>query len=63
MTIINTNPDRVIQLGYEGEDRVTVLRSRYSADWLENGEGIFRIRVRRHGFLHDDSATVEEVTE
>ena len=49
MTIINTNPDRPIQLGYEGEDRVTVLRFRYSADWLENGEGIFHIRIRRHG--------------
>lgn len=49
MTIINTSPDRPIQLGYEGEDRVTVLRFRYGADWLENGEGIFHIRVRRHG--------------
>ena len=49
MTIINTSPDRIIQLGYEGEDRVTVLRFRYGADWLENGEGIFHIRVRRHG--------------
>ena len=39
MTIINASPDRPIQLGYEGEDRVTVLRFRYSADWLENGEG------------------------
>lgn len=49
MTIINTSPDRPIQLGYEGEDRVTVLRFRYGADWLENGEGIFHVRVRRHG--------------
>jgi len=49
MTIISTSPDRTIQIGYEGEDRVTVLRFRYSADWLENGEGIFHIRVRRHG--------------
>ena len=49
MEIINVNPDRVTQLGYEGEDRVTVLRFRYSADWLENGEGNFHIRVRRHG--------------
>ena len=49
MTIINTSPDRPIQLGYEGEDRVTVLRFRYGKDWLENGEGIFHIRVRRHG--------------
>ena len=49
MRIINATPDRTIQLGYEGEDRVTVLRFRYGADWLENGEGIFHIRVRRHG--------------
>lgn len=49
MTIINTNPDRVIQLGYEGEDKVTILRFRYGADWLENGEGVFNIRVRRNG--------------
>ena len=49
MTIINTSPDRPIQLGYEGEDRVTVLRFRYSADWLENGEGIFTVRVLRNG--------------
>lgn len=49
MTIINTSPDRIIQIGYEGEDRVTVLRFRYGANWLENGEGIFHIRVRRHG--------------
>ena len=26
MEIINVNPDRVTQLGYEGEDRVTVLQ-------------------------------------
>ena len=49
MIIINTSPDRPIQLGYEGEDRVTVLRFRYGKDWLENGEGVFNIRVRRHG--------------
>ena len=49
MTIINTSPDRIIQLGYEGEDRVTVLRFRYGANWLENGEGIFTVRVLRNG--------------
>ena len=49
MAIINASPDRTIQIGYEGEDRVTVLRFRYGADWLENGEGVFHIRVRRHG--------------
>lgn len=25
MTIINTSPDRIIQLGYEGEDRAIAL--------------------------------------
>lgn len=49
MTIINTSPDRPIQLGYEGEDRVTVLRFRYPYEWLSYGEGVFHIRVRRHG--------------
>ena len=49
MTIINTSPDRPIQLGYEGEDRVTVLRFRYPYEWLSYGEGVFTIRVRRHG--------------
>jgi len=58
MTIINTSPDRIIQLGYEGEDRVTVLRFRYGDDWLENGKGIFHIRVRRHGENHAYNAQV-----
>ena len=49
MTIINTSPDRPIQLGYEGEDRVTVLRFRYPYEWLSYGEGVFTVRVRRHG--------------
>ena len=40
MTIINTSPDRIIQIGYEGEDKVTILRFSYSDKWLENGEGI-----------------------
>ena len=49
MTIINASPDRTIQLGYEGEDRVTVLRFRYPYEWLSYGEGVFTVRVRRHG--------------
>ena len=49
MTIINTSPDRPIQLGYEGEDKVTILRFSYSKKWLENGEGIFTVRVLRNG--------------
>ena len=49
MTIINASPDRTIQIGYEGEDRVTVLRFRYPYEWLSYGEGVFTVRVRRHG--------------
>ena len=49
MTIINASPDNIIQLGWEGEDRVTVLRVRYGEDWLENGDGIFSVRFLRNG--------------
>ena len=49
MMIINTNPNHNIQIGYEGEDKVTILRFSYSDKWLENGDGIFTIRVLRNG--------------
>lgn len=49
MTIINASPDNIIQLGWEGEDRVTVLRVRYGEDWLENGDGVFKVRFLRNG--------------
>ena len=49
MTIINTSPNKLIQIGYEGEDKVTILRFSYSDKWLENGEGIFTVRVLRNG--------------
>ena len=49
MTIINTSPNKLIQIGYEGEDKVTILRFSYSDKWFENGEGIFTVRVLRNG--------------
>lgn len=49
MTIINISPNKLIQIGYEGEDKVTILRFGYSKKWLENGEGIFTVRVLRNG--------------
>lgn len=49
MTIINVSPNRLVQIGYEGEDKVTILRFSYSEKWLENGEGIFTVRVLRNG--------------
>ena len=39
MTIIDTSPDRPIQLGYEGEDRVMILRFSYSV-CLRRNSGI-----------------------
>lgn len=49
MTIINVSPNRLVQIGYEGEDKVTILRFSYSDKWLENGDGIFTVRVLRNG--------------
>ena len=49
MIIVNTSPNKLIQIGYEGEDKVTILRFSYSEKWLENGEGIFTVRVLRNG--------------
>lgn len=49
MTIINATPDRTIHLGYEGEDNVTKIAFRYDSEWLSYGEGVFAVRVRRHG--------------
>ena len=49
MTIINVSQNRLVQIGYEGEDKVTILRFSYSDKWLENGEGIFTVRVLRNG--------------
>ena len=49
MTIINTSPDRTIQLGYEGEDSVTQIVFAYDDTWTDCGDGVFKIRVLRHG--------------
>jgi hypothetical protein len=49
MIIVNTSPNKLIQIGYEGEDKVTILRFSYSEKWLENGEGVFTVRVLRNG--------------
>jgi len=49
MTIINATPDRTIHIGYEGEDNVTKIIFRYDSEWLSHGNGVFSIRVLRHG--------------
>lgn len=47
MKELSASPGRIIQLGYEGEDKVTKIVFRYDADWLAYGEGEFKIRVLR----------------
>ena len=57
MTEINASPGRVLQLGYESEDNVTKIIFRYDEEWLSYGEGIFKIRVLRHGDTEAYNAT------
>ena len=47
MTEINASPGRVLQLGYEAEDKVTKIIFRYDESWLSYGDGEFKIRVKR----------------
>ena len=61
MTIINASPDNIIQLGYEGEDKVTQIVFPYSAEWLAHGAGTFDVRVLRHG--ESDPYNAEYVTD
>ena len=49
MRTIDASPDRIIQLGYEGEDKTTTLCFSYTEDWLADGAGHFDVRVLRHG--------------
>ena len=49
MTIINTSPNKLIQIGYEGEDSVTQIVFAYDDTWTDCGDGVFKIRVLRHG--------------
>ena len=61
MTIINATPDRTIQLGYEGEDNVTKIIFRYDTEWMSHGNGVFSVRVLRHGERKAYNATRVEV--
>lgn len=47
MIEINASPGRVISIGYEGEDNVTLIKFRYDEAWLSHGAGEFKIRVKR----------------
>lgn len=47
MIEINASPGRVLQLGYEAEDKVTKIIFHYDESWLSYGEGEFKIRVLR----------------
>lgn len=41
------SPGRIINIGYEGEDNVTLIKFRYDEAWLSHGAGEFKIRVKR----------------
>ena len=47
MIEINASPGRVINIGYDGEDNVTLIKFRYDESWLSHGAGEFKIRVKR----------------
>lgn len=49
MVTINASPERSLQLGYAGEDKVTKVIFPYDESWLEYGDGEFFIRVLRPG--------------
>jgi len=57
MKELNASPGKLISIGYEGEDKVTKIVFRYDEDWLACGDGVFRIRVLRHGDTEAYNAT------
>ena len=61
MKEIIASPNRVLHIGYEGEDNVTVIKFPYDDAWIDCGDGEFKIRVLRHGDTQAYNAT--EVTD
>jgi hypothetical protein len=57
MKEIIASPNRVLHLGYEGEDNVTLIKFPYDDTWLDCGDGEFKIRVLRHGDTEAYNAT------
>lgn len=57
MKELNASPDKLISIGYEGEDKVTKIVFRYDEDWLACGDGVFKVRVLRHGDTEAYNAT------
>lgn len=57
MIEINASPGRILNIGYESEDNVTKIIFRYDSEWLSHGDGVFKIRVLRHGDTEAYNAT------
>lgn len=57
MKEIIASPNRVLHLGYEGEDNVTLIKFPYDDTWLDCGDGEFKVRVLRHGDTEAYNAT------
>ena len=57
MVNLIVSPERILQFGYEGEDNVTKIIFNYDETWLSYGDGVFKIRVLRHGDTEAYNAT------
>ena len=57
MKELNASLGKLISIGYEGEDKVTKIVFRYDEDWLACGDGVFKVRVLRHGDTEAYNAT------
>lgn len=57
MRELKASSDKILQIGYEGEDNVTTIKFLYDEEWLSHGNGEFKVRVLRNGDTKAYNAT------
>lgn len=57
MRELEASSDKILQIGYEGEDNVTTIKFLYDEEWLSHGNGEFKVRVLRNGDTEAYNAT------
>lgn len=57
MRELEASSDKILQIGYEGEDSVTTIKFLYDEEWLSHGNGEFKVRVLRNGDTEAYNAT------
>lgn len=57
MRELEASSDKILQIGYEGEDNVTTIKFLYDKEWLSHGNGEFKVRVLRNGDTEAYNAT------